>query len=87
MSSGTTWIGILGMMIIAIAMAYKSKMAFIYGVGFVTIISWFRGTEITYFPDTDAGNARFDYFKKVVDITGLDQIFAPYTSDLAGAGM
>lgn len=87
MSSGTTWIGILGMMIIAIAMAYKSKMAFIYGVGFVTIISWFRGTEITYFPDTDAGNARFDYFKKVVDITGLDEIFAPYTSDLAGAGL
>jgi len=87
MSSGTTWIGILGMMIIAIAMAYKSKMAFIYGVGFVTIISWFRGTAVTYFPDTEAGDARFDYFKKVVDVTGLDLIFAPFTSELKGAGL
>ena len=46
MTSGTTWIGILGMMVIAIALAYKSKMAFVYGVSLVTIISWFRGTEV-----------------------------------------
>mmetsp|Transcript_6822 Transcript_6822/g.12809 ORF Transcript_6822/g.12809 Transcript_6822/m.12809 type:complete len:323 (+) Transcript_6822:423-1391(+) len=87
MTSGTTWIGILGMMIIAIALAYKSKLAFIYGVGFVTIISWFRGTEVTYFPDTDAGNARFEYFKKVVDVPGLGLILTPFTSDLGGAGI
>ena len=61
-------------------------MAFIYGVGLVTIISWFRGTSVTYFPDTDAGNARFDYFKKV-DITGLDLLVTPFTSDLANAGL
>lgn len=35
----------------------------------------------------DAGNARFNYFKKVVDITGLDMIITPFTSDLAGAGV
>ena len=45
MTSGTTWLGILGMMIIAISMAYKSKLSFIYGIGLVTIVSWFRGTQ------------------------------------------
>ena len=87
MTSGTTWLGILGMMVIAVALAYKSKLSFIYGIGLVTIVSWFRGTAVTYFPYTDAGNARFDYFKKVVDITGLDLILTPFTSDLASAGV
>lgn len=87
MTSGTTWLGLLGMMIIAVAMAYKSKLSFIYGIGLVTIVSWFRNTAVTYFPDTDAGNARFDYFKKVVDVTGLDLILTPFTSDLANAGI
>ena len=87
MSSARTWLGILGMMIIAVSLAYKSKLSFIYGIALVTIVSWFRGTEVTYFPYTEAGNARFEYFKKVVDITGLDMIIAPFTSDLANAGL
>lgn len=87
MTSGTTWLGILGMMIIAISLAYKSKLSFVYGIALVTIISWFRGTTVTYFPDNPAGNARFEYFKKVVDVTGLDQIITPFTSDLANAGL
>lgn len=87
MTSGTTWLGLLGLMVIAVGLAYKSKLAFVYGVGLVTIISWFRGTPVTYFPDTDAGNARFDYFKKVVDIPGLDLIMTPFTSDLANVGL
>ena len=112
MTSGRTWLGILGMMIIAVALGYRSKLAFIYGVSFVsrelsllflvhlmyinlhsslplqvTIISWFRGTAVTYFPYNDAGNARFEYFKKVVDVTGLDMIITPFTSDLANAGL
>jgi adenine/guanine/hypoxanthine permease len=87
MTSGRTWLGILGMMIIAVALGYRSKLSFIYGIALVTIVSWFRGTAVTYFPSDDAGNARFDYFKKVVDITGLDMIITPFTSDLAGAGV
>ena len=87
MQSGRTWIGILGMAIIAIALAYKSKLCFVYGIGFVTVVSWFRGTGVTYFPDDAAGDARFDYFKKVVDITGLDLIIAPFTSDLTNVGL
>ena len=87
MTSGRTWLGILGMMIIAIALGYKSKLSFIYGIALVTVVSWFRGTAVTYFPDDEQGNARFDYFKKVVDITGLDMIITPFTRDLAGAGV
>lgn len=87
MTSGRTWLGILGMLIIAIALGYKSKLSFIYGIALVTVVSWFRGTAVTYFPDNEQGNARFDYFKKVVDITGLDMIITPFTRDLAGAGV
>lgn len=87
MTSGTTWLGLLGMIIIAISLAYKSKMSFIYGIALVTIVSWFRGTAVTYFPDDEDGNARFDYFKKVVDVPGLDMIMVPFTSDLANAGL
>lgn len=43
--------------------------------------------QITYFPDTAAGDARFEYFSKVVDIAHLNMLVAPYTSDLANAGM
>lgn len=87
MTSGTTWLGILGLMIIAIALAYKSKLAFVYGIGIITIISWFRNTPVTFFPDTEAGNARFDYFKKVVDIAGVDLIIAQFTTNLQGCGL
>jgi len=87
MRSGTTWIGILGLFIMGIMLAYKSKLAFICGIGLVTIISWPRGTAVTYFPDTPAGDARFAYFSKVVDIAPLDKIVTPYTSDLANAGL
>ena len=87
MQSGTTWIGILGMLIIAIFLAYKSHLAFVFGVGLVTIISWPRGTAVTYFPDTPAGDARFDYFKQVVDIQPINLLLAQFTSDLSGAGL
>jgi len=87
MTSPTTWIGILGFMIIAIGLAYRCKLAFVYGIGLVTVISWFRDTPVTYFPYTDAGNTRFNYFKKVVDITGVDKILTPFTKDVAGAGL
>merc|ERR1712232_530497 len=44
--------------------------------------SWFRGTAITYFPDTPEGNARFEYFKQVVRIEPLNKLLGNYTGDL-----
>jgi len=78
MESATTWIGILGTVIMVILLAYKINSAFVVGILFVTFISWFRGTAVTYFPDNAGGDARFEYFKKVASVESLDKIFAAY---------
>jgi AGZA family xanthine/uracil permease-like MFS transporter len=57
------------------------------GIGFITIVSWFRNTSVTYFPDSPIGDARFDYFKKIVNIEPLDKLLAPYTSDMGDVGV
>jgi len=45
---------------------YHIKGAILIGIFVTSVISWPRGTAITAFPYTDAGDAAFDYFKKVV---------------------
>lgn len=51
---------------IAFCLMKNVRGAMIYGIAYVTIISWFRGSsKVTYFPHTEAGQARFDYFKQV----------------------
>lgn len=87
MTSPTCWMGILGLMVIGILQAYKKNWSFIAGIGLVTVVSWFRDTSVTYFPDDAAGDARFEYFKKVVSIEKLDMVLAPFTSDLKSVGM
>lgn len=87
MESPTVWMGVLGLIIMAILLGYKSKLAFIGGIGFVTVISWFRNTAVTYFTEDDAGEARFEYFKQIVKVEKLDMALAPFTSDLAGVGL
>jgi AGZA family xanthine/uracil permease-like MFS transporter len=84
MTSGTTWAGILGLMIVVTLMAYKQRSAFIAGIGFITVISWFRNTAISYFPDTPEGDARFDYFTKVVRVEPLDQLVNNFTNEFKG---
>ena len=44
----------------------------------MTIISWFRGTGVTYFPSDLQGDARYEYFQNVVAIESLDKVFAKY---------
>ncbi|KAJ7565555.1 hypothetical protein O6H91_02G065100 [Diphasiastrum complanatum] len=68
MESATLWLGIVGFVIISYAMMRKVKGGIIYGIVFVTVISWFRGTKVTYFPHTEQGDEMFNYFKKVVDV-------------------
>ncbi|EFJ18930.1 hypothetical protein SELMODRAFT_419549 [Selaginella moellendorffii] len=68
MEDPTLWLGVVGFVIIAYAIVRGVKGAMIYGIVFVTGISWFRGTKVTYFPNTDAGNAAYSYFRKVVDV-------------------
>ncbi|KAF5736512.1 adenine/guanine permease AZG1-like [Tripterygium wilfordii] len=68
MESPTFWLGIVGFVIIAYCLAKKIKGAMIYGIVFVTAVSWFRNTKVTAFPNTDSGNSAHEYFKKVVDV-------------------
>jgi adenine/guanine/hypoxanthine permease len=82
MTSGTTWMGILGMAIIAIMLVYKNRSAFICGIALVTIVSWFRDTAVSFFPDTDEGDARFDYFKQVARVEPLSKLLVNYSGDL-----
>lgn len=83
MLSATTYIGLIGMMIMAVMIAYKRNSGIIVGVLFVTIISWFRNTLVTYFPDNEVGDARFDYFSKVVSIEPIDKLWVQYSGNLS----
>ncbi|KAL8050066.1 hypothetical protein ABFX02_06G058700 [Erythranthe guttata] len=67
MESATLWLGIVGFVIIAYCLVKNVKGAMIYGIVFVTAVSWFRNTKVTAFPDTPAGDSAYEYFKKVVD--------------------
>ncbi|XP_058786604.1 adenine/guanine permease AZG1-like [Vicia villosa] len=68
MESPTLWLGLVGFIIIAYCLVKNVKGAMIYGIVFVTAVSWFRNTKVTAFPNTDAGDTAHEYFKKVIDI-------------------
>ena len=66
---------------------HRKKEAFATGILFVTFISWFRNTAVTYFPDTEAGNARFAFFSKVVALEPMNLIVTQYTNQLSSVGL
>ncbi|KAH6887081.1 permease [Thelonectria olida] len=67
MSSPKMWTGIVaGGVFTAYLMSFRVKYAFIIGIAFVSILSWPRTTSITFFPYTDEGSSRFEFFKKIV---------------------
>ncbi|XP_030925457.1 adenine/guanine permease AZG1-like [Quercus lobata] len=68
MLSPTFWLGVVGFVIIAYCLVKNIKGAMIYGIVFVTGVSWFRNTSVTVFPSTDLGDLGYEYFKKVVDV-------------------
>jgi adenine/guanine/hypoxanthine permease len=67
MHSPTFWLGAVGFLITATCLSRDVKGSMVYGILFVTVVSWIRGTSVTVFPDTPAGNTALSYFKKVVD--------------------
>ncbi|KAJ8764073.1 hypothetical protein K2173_004971 [Erythroxylum novogranatense] len=68
MESPTFWLAVVGFVIISYCLVKNIKGAMIYGILFVTAVSWFRNTKVTAFPNTASGNAAHEYFKKVVDV-------------------
>jgi AGZA family xanthine/uracil permease-like MFS transporter len=87
MTSATTWAGIVGTMIMLAMLSYRKQSAFLVGISLVAFVSWFRNTSLTYFPDSEIGNERFDYFKQVVSLEPLNKLMINFTTDLGGAGM
>ena len=55
-------------------MMYRARGAILLGILLTSIISWPRGTPVTYFPYTTSGDALFDYFKQVVNFHKLEKI-------------
>ncbi|KAL1613960.1 hypothetical protein SLS54_010107 [Diplodia seriata] len=74
MQNPTLWIGVFcGGILTAYLMSFKVKSAMIIGILVVSIISWPRGTSVTYFPYTADGDSQFDFFKKVVDFHPIER--------------
>ncbi|CAA3006741.1 adenine guanine permease AZG1 [Olea europaea subsp. europaea] len=86
MESPTFWLGVVGFVIIAYCLVKNIKGAMIYGIVFVTAVSWFRNTKVTYFPDTEAGNSSYEYFKQVVDIHKIESTAGALSFRSIGTG-
>ncbi|CAF3501641.1 unnamed protein product [Fusarium graminearum] len=65
MTSPKMWTAIFVGGIFVYLMAFRVKFAFLVGILLVSVVSWPRGTSITYFPNTTAGDSRFDLFRQV----------------------
>ncbi|CAI9267285.1 unnamed protein product [Lactuca saligna] len=72
MQSPTFWLGLVGFLITCYGLMKDIKGSMIYGILFVTLISWIRHTSVTFFPDTPLGDTRYKYFKNVVDFHKIE---------------
>jgi len=67
-------------------MLYKTKSAIVIGILVVSIISWPRDTSFTYFPHTEDGDNRFEFFKKVVTFHPIKHTLNAIDWDITKAG-
>jgi len=87
MRNPTMWIGIFcGGIFTVMLMLYRFKGAIIIGIILVSIISWPRGTPVTYFPYTEVGDSQFDFFKRVVDFHPIENILNVQEWKISGYG-
>src|SRR6266516_188803 len=85
--AGSAGIGIFcGGILTAWLMMYKVKSAMIIGIALVSILSWPRATSFTYFPYTQDGDDRFEFFKKVVTFHPIQHTLAVAEWNLTNAG-
>ncbi|KAF8127862.1 permease family-domain-containing protein [Boletus edulis] len=65
--SPTVWLGVFtGGIMTVLMMMFRIKGSILIGIFVTSIISWPRSTPVTYFPNTDAGDQLFDFFKQVI---------------------
>ncbi|CAJ2508103.1 Uu.00g092890.m01.CDS01 [Anthostomella pinea] len=85
MANPAMWIGIfVGGIFVAFLMAFKVKSAIVIGISVVSILSWPRNTSFTYFPYTEAGETRFQFFKQVVAFHPIQTVLVSQQWDLQG---
>eukprot|EP00798_Chlamydomonas_sp_ICE-L_P022192 gene22192-29252_t len=73
--SPTLWLGIAGGFLMVVLMMSKVKASILYGILFVTFISWIPNHAATYFEGSDipGGAERFDFFKDVVTVPTVEK--------------
>ncbi|PKA57816.1 Adenine/guanine permease AZG2 [Apostasia shenzhenica] len=67
LQSPTFWLGAGGFLLTAHCLSRGVKGGMIFGIMFVTVVSWFRGTGVSTFPKNPAGDVAFGYFRRIVD--------------------
>ncbi|XP_062092433.1 adenine/guanine permease AZG1 [Humulus lupulus] len=86
MESETFWLAMVGFVIIAYCLVKNVKGAMIYGIVFVTAVSWFRNTSVTAFPNTASGETAYRYFKQVVDVHPIEKTAGALSFKSMGKG-
>ncbi|RBQ95574.1 hypothetical protein VDGD_04613 [Verticillium dahliae] len=72
-----------GGIVTAYLMSFRVKYALIIGIALVSILSWPRNTDITYFPYTEDGEARFEFFKQIVTFHPIEHILNVLNWDIS----
>ncbi|KAG4137221.1 hypothetical protein ERO13_D07G058200v2 [Gossypium hirsutum] len=75
MRSHTFWLAMVGFLMTCYGLMKEIKGSMIYGISFITLVSWIRGTSFTIFPKTPLGDTNYNYFKKVVDFHKIESTF------------
>ncbi|KAI8982109.1 permease family-domain-containing protein [Mycotypha africana] len=83
MESGTMYMGILGLLLMALLLMYRVRGAILIGIVVIAITAWPRNSPITYFPYTPSGNEMFDFFKKVVTVNKLKHVLGNFDFNLS----
>ncbi|KAI8333991.1 permease family-domain-containing protein [Chlamydoabsidia padenii] len=84
MEAGTLYLGLLGLILMAILMMYRVRGAILLSIIFIAITSWPRNNAVTYFPYTSQGDMMFDYFKQVVSVHKMTHTLGKFKFDLSG---
>ncbi|KAH8901673.1 inner membrane protein yieG [Thozetella sp. PMI_491] len=85
MTNPTMWLGILaGGTLTVFLLTLRIKSAILIGIVFVSILSWPRGTTVTYFPYTEAGESRWNFFKQVVAFHPIQNTLAAQQWKISG---
>lgn len=84
MRSPTLWLAMFcgGFLTVLLAL-YRVRGAVVVGIVLVSVVSWPRGTPVTYFPDTPVGDDAFAFFRRVVSFGGIRDILAVQRWDVS----